>query len=150
MSSETPEMAATSQTLEAPSTGPSKHSMYGWLVCFLGAVFYLYEYLLRVAPSQMTTELMDAFSINATALGLEKDDPSPVSLLDFPSSTKIYDMIYNPPETSLLKQAKLMGMACENGLSMLVHQAVRSLSIWTEQEISVQAMFNGARSAIPI
>lgn len=88
--------------------------------------------------------------INATALGLEKDDPSPVSLLDFPSSTKIYDMIYNPPETSLLKQAKLMGMACENGLSMLVHQAVRSLSIWTEQEISVQAMFNGARSAIPI
>lgn len=88
--------------------------------------------------------------VNATALGLKKDDPSPIPLRDFPASTKIYDMIYNPPETNFLKEAKLMGMAYENGLSMLVHQAVRSLSIWTEQEISVQAMFNGARSAIPI
>jgi shikimate dehydrogenase len=86
--------------------------------------------------------------INATSLGLNPSDPSPLSLEDFPSSTCVYDMIYNPVETRLLKEAKSRGLSFENGLSMLVHQAVRSLEIWTKQEISEEAMFAGARSAI--
>ncbi len=86
--------------------------------------------------------------INATSLGLNPNDPSPLSLEGFPISTRVYDMIYNPAETSLLKEAKARGMAFENGLSMLVHQAIRSLEIWTKHEISEEAMFAGARSAI--
>ncbi len=40
-----------------------------YLVWFLGATFYLYEYFLRVSPSVMVTELMGAFSVNALAIG---------------------------------------------------------------------------------
>lgn len=42
---------------------------YPWFVCFLGAIFYCYEYYLRITPSVMTQELMRAFSISGLALG---------------------------------------------------------------------------------
>ena len=90
----------------------------------------------------------DLVIINATSLGLNSGDSSPVSLRAFSPSTRVYDMIYNPAETPLLEEARARGMACENGLSMLVHQAARSLEIWTGQQISVEAMFSGARAAL--
>jgi MFS family permease len=42
----------------------------GWLVCMLGAIFYCYEYLLRIEPSVMIPELMREFNITAANLGL--------------------------------------------------------------------------------
>jgi len=60
----------------------------------------------------------------------------------------VYDMIYNPAETPLLNQALSLGMECENGLSMLVYQAARSLEIWTKEKISAEAMFSAARMAL--
>src|ERR1700722_8240175 len=48
---------------------PAKLTVLPWLVCGLGALFYCYEYLLRIAPSVMTADLMQAYHINATALG---------------------------------------------------------------------------------
>jgi shikimate dehydrogenase len=86
--------------------------------------------------------------INATSLGLNDGDLSPIILEDFPSSTKVYDMIYNPPETPLLKESRSMGMQSENGLSMLVYQAVRSLEIWTKEKVSAETMFSAARLAL--
>lgn len=55
--------------LEAPSHGVSKHTVMGWTICLVGSFFYLYEYLLRVTPSQMTASLQQAFHINAATLG---------------------------------------------------------------------------------
>ncbi len=46
-----------------------KGSIFAWLVCGLGALFYCYEYFLRVAPSVMTQELTQSFNIGAPALG---------------------------------------------------------------------------------
>ena len=86
--------------------------------------------------------------INATSLGLNAEDLSPIILEDFPRSTKVYDMIYNPAETPLLKQARSLGMQYENGLSMLIYQAVRSLEIWSKEIISAEAMFSAARKAL--
>ena len=40
-----------------------------WIMCSIGALFYIYEYLLRVAPSVMTDDLMASFHIGAAALG---------------------------------------------------------------------------------
>ena len=40
-----------------------------WVICGLAAIFYCYEYLLRVAPSVMIPELMNTFQISAAALG---------------------------------------------------------------------------------
>ena len=72
-----------------------------------------------------------AFVINATSVGLHRDDPSPVDLNHFPGIAAVYDMIYNPPLTQLLQQAKSLGLPCANGLGMLVHQGAKSLEIWT-------------------
>lgn len=40
-----------------------------WIMCIVGATFYIYEYLLRVSPSVMTSDLMLSFHIGAAALG---------------------------------------------------------------------------------
>ena len=47
-----------------------KLSTMGWVICSLAAIFYCYEYLLRITPSVMVSELMTAFQINATELGM--------------------------------------------------------------------------------
>ena len=80
--------------------------------------------------------------INATSLGLHPEDPAPADLGKYPKDLLVYDMIYNPPQTVLLRDARRLGMPAANGLSMLVHQAARSLSYWTQSEVPVQAMFS--------
>lgn len=42
----------------------------GWLIVSLGALFYCYEYLLRIAPSAMIDELMQTFHLSANGLGI--------------------------------------------------------------------------------
>ncbi len=44
-------------------------SYLGWLICALGAVFYAYEYLLRIAPSAMEDALRLHFNLTATGFG---------------------------------------------------------------------------------
>lgn len=48
-----------------------KHfALIGWIICGLGAVFYSYEYLLRIAPSVMEHSLRTHFDLSATGFGL--------------------------------------------------------------------------------
>lgn len=46
------------------------YTIIGWLICALGALFYSYEYLLRIAPSVMQHELRSHFDLSATGFGL--------------------------------------------------------------------------------
>lgn len=86
--------------------------------------------------------------VNATALGLKPEDPAPIDIEQIPSGWKVYDMIYNPPETAMLKQAKAHGLEVANGLSMLVAQGARSLEAWTNKTIDKATMLNAARNAL--
>ena len=88
-----------------------------------------------------------ALVINATTAGLRPDDPPPIDLARLPRPAGVYDMIYNPPETPLLRQASLLGVPHANGLSMLVHQGAQSLEIWTGETVPVAAMMSAARAA---
>jgi shikimate dehydrogenase len=72
-----------------------------------------------------------AVVINATSAGLHRDDPAPADLANFPGIAAVYDMIYNPPVTSLLRQARALGLPSANGIGMLVHQGAKALEIWT-------------------
>ena len=90
----------------------------------------------------------DLVVINATSLGLRPEDPAPLDLLTLPKVAKVYDMVYNPSETALLSQARDLGLRASNGLSMLVHQAARSLGIWTGGNVPVDAMFTAARKEL--
>ena len=48
----------------------TKLTKTAWLVCLLGALFYAYEYLLRISPSAMETSLRGHFGLTATGFGL--------------------------------------------------------------------------------
>lgn len=50
-------------------TSPTKARRFAWIVCALGAMFYCYEYFLRITPSVMMPQLMSAFNVNATTIG---------------------------------------------------------------------------------
>ncbi len=73
----------------------------------------------------------DALVINATSAGLRATDPLPINLAAFPRPAAVFDMIYNPPETALLRVARELGLPHANGLAMLVHQGAKALEIWS-------------------
>ncbi len=86
--------------------------------------------------------------INATSAGLKPDDPLPVNLQALARPAGVFDMIYNPPETPLLAQARALGLPAANGLSMLIHQGARALEIWSETTVPVDAMRTAVQSAM--
>ncbi|HTB83295.1 MAG TPA: shikimate dehydrogenase [Candidatus Sulfotelmatobacter sp.] len=71
--------------------------------------------------------------LNATSLGLKPGDASPLDAEQFSlkQATAVYDMIYRPAETKLLKAAKKAGCKTANGLGMLLHQGAKAFEIWT-------------------
>jgi shikimate dehydrogenase len=72
-----------------------------------------------------------ALVVNATSAGLRPADPAPIDLRALPRPAGVFDMIYNPPLTPLLRQAQELGLKFANGLAMLVHQGAKSLEIWS-------------------
>lgn len=89
-----------------------------------------------------------AVVINATSAGLKPSDPAPIDLRRVPSDVRVFDMIYNPPKTALLRDAESLGLRNANGLSMLVYQGARSLELWTGARAPVHAMAAAAASAL--
>jgi shikimate dehydrogenase len=88
-----------------------------------------------------------ALLINATSLGLKPGDPAPADLRGLPEVAAVYDMIYNPPETGLLRDARRIGLPASNGLGMLVHQGARALEIWTGEPAAATAPVMRAAAA---
>jgi shikimate dehydrogenase len=82
----------------------------------------------------------DAIVINATSSGLKPGSRPPIDLKSLGGEPRVYDMIYNPTVTPLLQSASDLGLRAANGISMLVHQGVRALEIWTQAPVSASVM----------
>jgi shikimate dehydrogenase len=80
--------------------------------------------------------------LNATSLGLKPGDGSPLDEGRFALGEvrAVYDMIYRPAETPLLKSAKAAGCRVANGLGMLLYQGARALELWTGRTAPVKIM----------
>jgi len=80
--------------------------------------------------------------LNATSLGLKTADPLPFDSAEFSlgRAGAVYDMIYRPAETPLLKAARAAGCRAANGLGMLLYQGAKALEIWTGRTAPVQIM----------
>ena len=80
--------------------------------------------------------------LNATSLGLNPADSLPFDETQFSLSRSevVYDMIYRPAETPLLKMAKAAGCRTANGVGMLLYQGARALEIWTGEPAPIQVM----------
>lgn len=88
--------------------------------------------------------------INATSAGLTPGEPAPMDLRRLPPGARVYDMVYNPPQTTLLRNAAALGLPHANGLSMLVHQGARALEIWTDAPVPAAVMDTAARAALKL
>jgi shikimate dehydrogenase len=60
----------------------------------------------------------------------------------------VYDIIYNPPETRLLKVAKERGLKTIGGIGMLVHQGAIAFDLWTGQYPPVDTMRRALMNAL--
>jgi shikimate dehydrogenase len=80
--------------------------------------------------------------LNATSLGLKPADILPWDERAFVLSRVgyVYDMIYRPAETPLLKAAKDAGRRNANGLGMLLYQGAKALELWTGQKAPIPVM----------
>jgi shikimate dehydrogenase len=78
--------------------------------------------------------------VNATPLGLNRSDPSPISARLLAPHLMIYDTVYAEQRTPLVSAASEAGARAANGLSMLLHQGALSFEIWFEREAPLDAM----------
>ena len=80
--------------------------------------------------------------LNTTSLGLKADDPLPLEPDRFPigQARAVFDMVYRPAETRLLREAKALGCRTANGLGMLLYQGARALELWSGQTAPVELM----------
>ena len=70
--------------------------------------------------------------INATPVGMYPETyVAPVDLAAFKNAEAVFDLIYNPFLTKLLRQAEKLKLVYSNGLSMLAEQALLAEDIWT-------------------
>ena len=68
--------------------------------------------------------------INATSLGLKKDDQIELDFSKFKSDKLFYDVIYNPSKTNFLLKGEKLGNKIENGKMMFIYQAQLAFKIW--------------------
>ena len=90
--------------------------------------------------ARIKTEGFEAV-INCTSLGMSpnvNDSPVPPSLLS--SGMTVFDTVYNPIITKLLKQGAEVGAKTINGLEMFIEQAVEQYSILTKLEPNRQTI----------
>lgn len=89
-----------------------------------------------VLYEQLTEEILQEYTIviNTTPLGMSPDVVSspeiPYQYLN--AKHLVYDLVYNPEETTFLNKAKVQGAKIKNGLEMLYLQAERSWYLWNK------------------
>ncbi len=80
--------------------------------------------------------------VNATSLGMAPNDKEPINLdIDsLHSGLVVADVIVNPPNTQLIKDARSKGCRVIDGLGMIVNQGILGVEYWTGTEVSAGVM----------
>ena len=86
----------------------------------------------------------DYLIVNATSVGMQPridENPWPDEL-SLPAGSYVYDLVYNPPMTALMKQAQQEGIPFSGGIGMLVEQAALAFELWTARKAPRDVMHN--------
>lgn len=88
--------------------------------------------------------------LNATSLGLKSDDllPLDASWFSLKQARMVYDMIYRPAETPLLRAAREAGCRVANGLGMLLYQGAKALELWSGRNPPIDVMREALRKNV--
>ena len=99
------------------------------------------EFAARARPLEAVGELAAEIVINCTSVGMHPkvhETPVPAEALAGPAA--VFDTIYNPIETRLLREARAAGCLTVSGVEMFVNQAAGQFGIWTGQPAPRQLM----------
>ncbi len=89
--------------------------------------------------------------VNCTTIGMyhgPDETGSPLSHSQIPSTALVNDLVYNPLETPLLREAERAGAKCLGGIHMLVYQGAASFQMWTNRDAPVDVMLEAATKAM--
>jgi len=87
--------------------------------------------------------------VNATPVGMHPNvNASVVSAESIPDNTVVADIVYNPLETKLRREAKARGLKTVSGVGMLVHQGAEALRIWLGVEPPIKEMTEAVAGAL--
>jgi shikimate dehydrogenase len=78
--------------------------------------------------------------VNASPAGMDGVGSLDIPLTSLNKNAVVYDLVYKPPDTKLLKEAKQLGHKASGGLSMLLYQGAESFEIWTGKNAPVEIM----------
>ncbi len=103
---------------------------------------------INIYDKAVTNISNEAFLIvNCTSFGM-LGNGSPGSFLesfDISEGSFVYDMVYNPLETPLMRIAAKSGAKTSNGLSMLIHQGAQAFKLWTGLDPNFDVMVEAAQ-----
>ncbi|MFZ5814473.1 MAG: shikimate dehydrogenase [Bacillota bacterium] len=105
----------------------------------------------EAGSSEERRALMDAgLVVNCTPLGMHPDVTStPIEEINLlPQGAVVYDTVYRPMETRLLREARIRGLHVLSGLSMLVHQGACAWEYWFGRRGPVPVMHAAALAAL--
>jgi shikimate dehydrogenase len=90
--------------------------------------------------------------VNATSIGLYPDVEAmpPVKLSGARPGMLVCDVVFNPPETPLLAEARRLGLPTLDGLSMLVYQGTIGFQLWTGREAPAAVMKQALAAALGV
>lgn len=89
--------------------------------------------------------------VNCTSLGMAgsgQEDRSPISAELIRPDMLVYDLVYRPTETLLLREARERGAQTIGGLPMLIYQGAASFKVWTRRAPPIEVMMEAARKAL--
>lgn len=90
----------------------------------------------KLSSTGLQTFHLETFNliVNTTPLGMVPNtdlSPLPDNVM-FPPGSMVYDLVYNPRETKLVRDARSQGLKAVTGLGMLIEQAALAFEIWTK------------------
>ncbi len=99
-----------------------------------------------LSPNAIKDTLQDSdVLINATSVGMKPNaNQTPVAFEWLRPDLAVMDIVYNPVETKLTKDAKAAGAKVVSGFEMLIYQGAASFEIWTGHSAPVEVMRHAA------
>jgi len=103
----------------------------------------------RLQAIQLHAEILEKMNenidlvVNTTPVGMWPDvdeNPWPQGV-QLSQRAIVYDLVYNPAQTALVKAARSAGLIASTGIGMLIEQAALSLERWVEKKVPRQAMW---------
>lgn len=106
----------------------------------------------RLDPSTLSVESSSAdLLVNATSVGMNpKPEETPIDAKLLRSDMVVFDIVYSPLETRLLREARDVGAKGIGGLMMLVHQGAQAFELWTGKKAPIPMMTKALRVVLGV